>query len=111
MRNLQAKDLFDAARVVKFIKPHQVINEVYKDETIDKTNARATGIAIIFGVLEHATEKQCEDKIFEFLSGPMEMTAKEVAEMDHIELIESIFKIASLEKWKDFLSRASKLMS
>ncbi len=39
MRNLQAKDLFAAARVVKFIKPHQVINEVYKDETIDKTNA------------------------------------------------------------------------
>lgn len=111
MRNLQAKDLFTLGRVLKGIKPQEVIKEVNEDTTINKENPKVAGVAIIFGVLERAVEKKSEEKIFEFLAGPMEMTAKEVSELDPIDLIEGLFEIASFEKWKDFLSRASKLMN
>ena len=38
------------------------------------------------------------------------MTEKEVRELDPEELLDKIFEIASVEKWKSFLSKASQFL-
>ena len=105
MRNLQTQDIFSLARVLKEANVLEVI------KNIDKTkDVRQVGMTVIFEVIGNCTDEQCEDKIYKFLSGPFEMTEKEVRELDPEELLDKIFEIASVGKWKSFLSKASQFL-
>ena len=87
----------------------KVLSTIVKN--IDKTkDVRQVGMTVIFEVIGNCTDEQCEDKIYKFLSGPFEMTEKEVRELDPEELLDKIFEIASVEKWKSFLSKASQFL-
>ena len=105
MRNLQTQDIFSLARVLK----EADILEVIKN--IDKTkDARQVGMTVIFEVIGNCADEYCEEKIYKFLSGPFEITEKEVRELDPEVLIDKIFEIAPVEKWKSFLSKASQFL-
>ncbi|WP_195245293.1 hypothetical protein [Clostridium celatum] len=105
MRNLQTQDIFSLARVLKEANVLEVV------KNIDKTkDARQVGMTVIFGVIGNCAAEHCEEKIYKFLSGPFEMTEMEVRELDPEELIDKIFKVASIEKWKSFLSKASQFL-
>lgn len=110
MRNLQAKDIFSLARVLKEAKIQEVIKNIYSNENISAMNAREVGFTVIFEVIGSLSEEKVEDKIYKFLSGPLEVTEKEVSEMDPCELVDKILEIATVEKWKDFLSKASQFL-
>lgn len=101
MRNLQTRDLFDLARLVKKLDIKKDLNEIDLEKGQEKV-----GIDIIFTVLEKASDKGIENSVYEFLSKPFEITKEEIACMDPIELIDGIFKIASIEKWKTFIKQA-----
>ena len=95
MRSLQTQDIFSLARVLK----EADIVEVIKN--IDKTqDVRQVGMSVIFEIVGNCADECCEEKIYKFLAGPFEMTEKEVRELDPEELIDKIFEIASVEKWK-----------
>ena len=80
------------------------------EEIVNKANEDADeyslGFDFIFGVIEKFIEKESENAIYEFLSGPFECTPEEVEKIDPIDLVKGIFEIASIEKWKSFLKLA-----
>ncbi len=109
MRNLQTRDIFAAARLIKDLKLKDTIKELTTQ--VDKgQDVKDIGIDMAMGVFEKCTDKESEKRVYEFLAGPLEVTAEEVEKMDLVEIIENITKIADIEKWKLFLSQASKLM-
>lgn len=110
MRNLQTKDIFSLARILKKANVQEVMQNIYKNTEVKEENAREVGMKVIFDVIGRCIEEDCEDAIYKFLSGPLELSPKEVAEMDPEKLIDSILEIANAEQWKSFLSKASQLM-
>lgn len=108
MRNLQTKDLFSLVRVIKEIGVREEIKKVVIKQDIKNVNE--IGIDLLFSIIERATEKKAESKIYEFISGPLECSPKEIETMDPLKLIESLSEVANINKWKDFLSKAAQLM-
>ena len=51
-------------------------------------------------------EKQSEKALYEFLAGPLEITAAEVEKMELFELIEQLKEVADIAKWASFLKLA-----
>ena len=72
MRQLNTSDLFKAARLI-----------------------RKMGI-------KEDLKKFAEQLIYEFLAGPFEVAPHEVKEMELFTMVESLFKVADVEKWKGF---------
>lgn len=107
MTRLKAKDLFQGMRLLKAIdfkeKSKEVLLAIAKDST--KTE-QEKGIDFIMFLLNVATEQKCEKEIYNFLSGPFEMSAEEVESLDAIEFLENITKVADFNEWKDFFSKA-----
>jgi len=64
----------------------------------------------MFTIIEAAAEKESEQAVYEFLSGPLEMTTEELALADPVETIEKVMQIADVEKWKTFFTSAANLM-
>lgn len=107
MRNLQTKDLFSLARVLKEIK----IQEVFNSITIDNgMTTKEAGLKLVFEIFEKAVDKNCEEKVYEFLAGPLEISKKEVAEYDPVDLLDKVLEIAEPDKWKAFFSKAAQLV-
>ena len=53
-------------------------------------------------IFERATDEISEQLIYEFLAGPFEVAPHEVKEMELFTMVESLFKVADVEKWKGF---------
>lgn len=108
-RRLQTRDIFAAVRCIKSIGIREELKTLANK--IDKnTNINEIGIEGAFIVLEKATEKNSENLLYEFLSGPLEVTTEEVASMDPLELVNQLKEVCNLEGWKTFLFKASQLM-
>ncbi|MCR1953004.1 hypothetical protein NSA50_18550 [Clostridium sp. DSM 100503] len=109
MRNLQTKDIFSMARLIISLnlkdELKNIANKIEKDSRIEDI-----GYEIVFTILGKCTEKESEKKIYEFLAGPLEVKPKDIESMELFELVEKIIEIASIDKWKDFLSKASQLI-
>lgn len=108
MRSLKTKDLFSAVRLIKEIGVREEIKKVALEK--GEKDANTVGFDLLFSIIEKATEKNTEQKLYEFLSGPFECEAKDVEEMDLLELLENITQVADINKWKDFLSKAAQLI-
>ena len=105
MRNLITSDLFKGARLIRKMG----INEEMKkfSESLDpKQSQESVGIDLMILIFEKATEIESEELIYEFLSGPFEMPVEDIANMDLFEMVDTLFKIADLEKWQGFLKNA-----
>ncbi|MBS4958684.1 MULTISPECIES: hypothetical protein [Clostridium] len=109
MRNLQTKDIFCMSRLIMSLNLKEELKNLA--DKIDKnSNVEALGFEVFFTILGKCTDENSEKKIYDFLSGPLEIKSEEVATMDPIDLFDKIMKIASVEKWKLFLSKASQLI-
>lgn len=108
MRNLQASDLFGFCRLIRDIGLKEEVKKIAK--SYNEENSWDMGYEMMYAVFEKAISEKTENAVYEFLSGIMEMESGEIARMDPMELIESILKVASPEKWKEFFTRAAKLM-
>lgn len=109
MRNLQTKDIFCMSRLIMSLNLKEELKNLV--DKIDKnSNVEALGFEVFFTILGKCTDENSEKKIYDFLSGPLEIKSEEVATMDPIDLFDKIMKIASVEKWKLFLSKASQLI-
>lgn len=109
MRKLKTKDLFVAVRAIKEIGVREEIKKITMK--LDKnTDVNEAGIDVFLAIFEKATEKKSEKVIYDFLSGPFEVTPEEVEEMELFEMIEKLKEIADIGKWRGFLSSAAQLM-
>lgn len=100
MRLLKAKDLFPALRVVNKAGIRDEIVRMadkVKDGKV-KLETREIGIEVIFNILGQAGEPAAEEAIYEFLSGPMEMTPAEIKDLDLADLVEKIKEAVELNK-------------
>lgn len=105
MRNLQTTDIFELARVVKKIGIKEQLKEIAQ-KVNEGTDTYQLGFEIILSLIEKFSEKNSEEAFYEFLAPILEVASEEVGKMDPFELVESILKIASIEKWQSFLKLA-----
>ena len=94
MRKLNTSDVFSTMRLVKKagikegIKPYMVM------AASGNLSIEDIGIEGILGLIEILSESKSERAIYEMLSGPFEMTAKEVQEMELDVFAESLEQLS-----------------
>lgn len=129
MRKLQAKDVFTALRLVKkagvkdellpyiqkIVKEEEarrvkVANE--ETEAVDLEELKLTrGVEVVFHLFEIFSTTNSEACIYEFLAGPMEMEASEVATLDIGILADNLTILASENDLKVFFTQLAGLIT
>lgn len=109
MRNLQTKDIFSMSRLIISLDLKGEIKKI-ADKVDKSSDINSIGYEVFFTVLGKCTDESAEKKVYEFLSGPLEVKPEEVAEIDPLDLVEKVMQVASIDKWKLFLSKASQLI-
>ena len=122
LRKLQASDIFSMVRIIngigfKTIKDSinvDEINEIRKGMTDENSDVIASkvGTNVVMSVLGTLIENlpKVENDVYEFAGNVAGMKAKDVAKMDAGDFIELLISIFTKDEFKDFFSRASKLI-
>ena len=122
LRKLQASDIFSMVRIIngigfKTIKDSinvDEINEIRKGMTDENSDVIASkvGTNVVMSILGTLIENlpQVENDVYEFAGNVAGMKAKDVAKMDAGNFIELLISIFTKDEFKDFFSRASKLI-
>ena len=122
LRKLQASDIFSMVRIIngigfKTIKDSinvDEINEIRKGMTDENSDVIASkvGTNVVMSILGTVVENlpKVENDVYEFAGNVAVMKAKDVAKMDAGEFIELLISIFTKDEFKDFFSRASKLI-
>ena len=101
MRQLNTSDLFEAARLIRKMGIKEELKKFAEGINADQ-NQEEVGIDMLMLIFERATDEISEQLIYEFLAGPFEVAPHEVKEMELFTMVESLFKVADVEKWKGF---------
>ena len=122
LRKLQASDIFSMVRIIngigfKTIKDSinvDEINEIRKGMTDENSDVIASkvGTNVVMSILGTVDENlpKVENDVYEFAGNVAGMKAKDVAKMDAGDFIELLISIFTKDEFKDFFSRASKLI-
>ena len=122
LRKLQASDIFSMVRIIngigfKTIKDSinvDEINEIRKGITDENSDVIASkvGTNVVMSILGTLIENlpKVENDVYEFAGSVAGMKAKDVAKMDAGDFIELLISIFTKDEFKDFFSRASKLI-
>lgn len=122
LRKLQASDIFSMVRIIngigfKTIKDSinvDEINEIRKGMTDENSDVIASkvGTNVVMSILGTVVENlpKVENDVYEFAGNVAGMKAKDVAKMDAGDFIELLISIFTKDEFKDFFSRASKLI-
>lgn len=126
MRKLIASDVFAALRVVAAVEDKTDVKEIVKkivkeaeaeaeendDEDAEKKNdefIKSVGVGAILKLVEMASGKKAEAKIYEFLAGPLEMQPEDVKALPIPDFIENIKTIARENDLSSFFDSVLKL--
>ena len=123
LRRLQATDLFGMVKILnkiglKNVKDAIDVNEIKEmGKSINDDNKAQVmsdiGVNVVMSaltvVLEHLPS--VETDLHNFVGSVANMKAKDVAKMDICEYMDLLIAIAQKEEFKDFFSRASKLIN
>ena len=88
MRKLKTKDIMIFARVIKNANIKGRIKEIVGNTA--ESSTREAGFEVLWGIFDALTDDQGEKGIYEFLSGPFEVKASEIENMELPELIENL---------------------
>lgn len=122
LRKLQASDIFSMVRIIngigfKTIKDSinvDEINEIRKGMTDENSDVIASkvGTNVVMSILGTLIENlpKVENDVYEFAGSVAGMKAKDVAKMDAGDFVELLISIFTKDEFKDFFSRASKLI-
>lgn len=109
MRKLKTSDIPSFCRCLKKLGFKDKIQAIAKDAE----NARDVwdrGFDLIWGIFDLATEAEGETSLYEFLAGPFEMSAQEVADLDIEILFNNLQQLAEENNLIGFFKSAAKLM-
>lgn len=122
LRKLQATDIFSMVRIIngigfKSIKDSININEINElrkgmtEETADAVTSQV-GVSVVMSILGTVIENlpKVENDVYEFCGSVAGMKSKEVAKMEMGEFMDLLIAIFNMDGFKDFFSRASKLI-
>lgn len=109
MRKLKTSDVPVLSRCLKKLGLKEQFRELAL-KTDASTDRWADGFDFVWNLFDVATEKSGEMAIYEFLSGPFEMTPKEVADLDLDVLIENIKTMVRENNLGTFFDVAARLM-
>jgi fructoselysine-6-P-deglycase FrlB-like protein len=126
MRKLIASDVFAALRVVAAVEDKTDVKEIVKkivkeaeaeaeendDEDAEKKNdefIKSVGVGAILKLVEMASGKKAEARIYEFLAGPLEMQPEDVKALPIPDFIESVKTIARENDLSSFFDSVLKL--
>ena len=122
LRKLQASDLFSMVRIIngigfKTIKDSiniDEINDLRKGMTEENTDeiTSKVGVSVVMSILSTIVENlpKVENDVYEFCGSVAGIKAKDVAKMEMGEFMDLLIAIFTMDGFKDFFSRASKLI-
>ena len=122
LRKLQASDIFSMVRIIngigfKTIKDSinvDEINEMRKGMTEENSDTVASqvGMNVVMSILGTLIENlpKVENDVYEFTGSVAGMKAKDVAKMEAGDFVELLISIFTKDGFKDFFSRASKVI-
>ena len=122
LRKLQASDLFSMVRIIngigfKTIKDSiniDEINDLRKGMTEENTDeiTSKVGVSVVMSILSTIVENlpKVENDVYEFCGSMAGIKAKDVAKMEMGEFMDLLIAIFTMDGFKDFFSRASKLI-
>lgn len=111
MRKLNTLDLVKASRVVKALKIDNEIKTLaikVQNGKIFGNDAEQLGIELLFAVIGNLGSSESEEKLFEFLSGPFEITPEQVGELEILEMANKfveLIKMEDQEAWRSFFKQ------
>ena len=122
LRKLQATDIFSMVRIIngigfKTIRDSININEINElrkgmtEENADTITSQV-GVSVVMSILGTVIENlpKVENDVYEFCGSIAGMKSKEVAKMEMGEFMDLLIAIFTMDGFKDFFSRASKLI-
>lgn len=109
MRKLKTSDIPAFCRCLKKIGVKDQIQAISKEADSAK-DMWDKGFDLIWGIFDLATEAEGENALYEFLAGPFEMSAKEVADLDFEILFANLKQLADENNLTVFFKSAAKLM-
>lgn len=100
MRKLILDDTFNAAGLIEIFQLPEVYARLAKADRSDPTGFAIQAL-IVF--MKQAGTEENRKKIYDFLSGPFEVSAEELKNMPLLDVAKGIVEIASVDDWKAFL--------
>jgi hypothetical protein len=108
MRKLKTSDIPAFCRCLKAIGIKSEIESITKKADNIK-DAWAQGFELIYNIFDKATEVNGEKELYKFLSGPFEMTAQEVENLEISVFFDMIKQLASENNLAGFFKSAAAL--
>ena len=122
LRKLQSSDLFRMVRIIngigfKTIKDSINVDEINKlrkgmtEENTDEITSQV-GVSVVMSILGVVIENlpKVENDVYEFCGSVAGIKPKDVAKMEMGEFMDLLVAIFKMDGFKDFFSRASKLI-
>ena len=122
LRKLQSSDLFRMVRIIngigfKTIKDSINVDEINKlrksmtDENTDEVTSQV-GVSVVMSILGVVIENlpKVENDVYEFCGSVAGIKPKDVAKMEMGEFMDLLVAIFKMDGFRDFFSRASKLI-
>lgn len=113
MRKLVSKDIFTAMKVINTIGAEEAIKALGGMLDDKKLSQEEFGTRVILYVM-NLGEPKAMAAVYEFLSGPLEMTVPELEQMEAVEFLEKVaefVKSVDVDRWKDFFHSLAGLMN
>lgn len=110
MRNLKTSDIFEAIRLTSAIGIREEIKEVarYAEENKGKKIRADFGVDFLLGILEKAAQENAEKEIYKFFANILECEWEAVRDMDPIDFMDELEKVADWKRWINFFKRVAK---
>lgn len=99
MRKLNFDDCLDFMVLIDNLKLKDEIKKISLNQ-----KKEVVGFEFVWKTLIIIAGKKGRDELYEFLSGPFEMTVEEIRKMELTTLLESFKEIANMEEWRSFFN-------
>ncbi len=109
MRKLKTSDIPAFCRCLKRLGVKDKIQNIAKEADRAK-DVWDKGFDVIWSIFDLATEAEGENVLYEFLAGPFEMTAQEVADLDLEMLFDNLKQLAAENNLTAFFKSAASSM-
>lgn len=110
MRKLKTSDIPAFCRCLKQIGVKEKIREIaQKSDTA--SDAWGKGFDLIWDIFDRATESDGERFLYQFLAGPFEMTADEVANLDVTVLFDNLKDLAEENNLPGFFKSVQSILT
>lgn len=110
MRSLETSDVFSAARIIRELDIKEKIKSIALEYDPKNGDERTVGFDIIWTIIENASTKKAEVKIYEFIGQLLEQTPEEVAHSNPTKMLENLLEVANIEEWKSFFKYVLRLI-